>query len=440
MRRPQVLTPVVVTAAICLGVALLAADGAEAKKRAKGGRAKRASPVLVETLPDGMTFLHVHTPGSGRVSLRFAIRAGGFDDPEDHAGLAHLLEHLVFHGTYESPEGELFDEARARGAYINAMTGPEWTIYVLDGHADTFLPLAHLYLRTVTGPALRFSKLERENAVVLAEQELRNAHSILWATDQLVFPSENRGRNVIGTEASRATITVDDLEAFYLRHYVPANTVAVVVGDLEPAQAKAMLDAGVLWPPSPPPEPVTDRAPPNVPSEAKGLSWTTATALGYQATGMSLRDCTDAALLLELEAYRRVRLTEAIAQAVHGFCNTTRGETFLVLVAFGTNGLASQLPGALDKAFLKLRDGKIDKGDLRVVGNRARARLSTLKGDPAELATALAATAAGADDIDAALGVLLSPPALDSGRIQKGLKKAVRRERRFLVHFSPFEG
>jgi zinc protease len=376
--------------------AIVFAPAVEAKKRSK--RKGGAPEGSVVTLDDGVRLVHVPLIGSGTISLRFIVQGGGAHDPQDKTGLAHLLEHLVFHGTYHTEEGELFDDARAIGADINAWTSPEWTTYVLDGPTDTFVPLASKYLKTITSPALHWTKLEREKAVVLAEQELRNARTILWATDQLVFPSDNRGRNVIGSEKTRAGITNEDLVQFYARHYRTRNIIAVVVGDIVLDDAKALLTSSVLLPPQvaapnhPPP------APPNLGSEAKTLAWTTATAVGY-AVDEKADDatCQAAARLVDYHVVKAVRLDDTVAQQSEVFCHRTRGHRFLVAVAFGTNALASQLPDLMDKAF------------------KEATRPTDVK-------------------------LVLAPPTPNAKKIQKLLTRTVKPERRFLVHMSPFEG
>src|ERR1700733_8057529 len=53
----------------------------------------------VYTLSNGLTVLLSVNHKEPRIAVRIAVRAGSNTDPDDHTGLAHYLEHLLFKGT-----------------------------------------------------------------------------------------------------------------------------------------------------------------------------------------------------------------------------------------------------------------------------------------------------------------------------------------------------
>src|SRR5580698_6196937 len=53
----------------------------------------------VYTLSNGLTVVLSVNHKEPRVAVRIAVRAGSNTDPDDHTGLAHYLEHLLFKGT-----------------------------------------------------------------------------------------------------------------------------------------------------------------------------------------------------------------------------------------------------------------------------------------------------------------------------------------------------
>ena len=70
------------------------------------------------------------------------------------------------------------------------------------------------------------------------------------------------GRPDLGTPASVQSITRDDAVAFYKQIMVPANAALVVVGDVQPDQITAALEARLAaWPPGPAPASPTRRSP-----------------------------------------------------------------------------------------------------------------------------------------------------------------------------------
>ena len=51
------------------------------------------------TFDNGLTLITSENPRSPRVYTMVAVKTGSKNDPADHTGLAHYLEHLLFKGT-----------------------------------------------------------------------------------------------------------------------------------------------------------------------------------------------------------------------------------------------------------------------------------------------------------------------------------------------------
>ena len=68
------------------------------------------------------------------------MKTGSLDEADDQQGLAHMLEHMAFNGSAHFKPGELvsyFESTGARlGPHVNAQTGFEDTIYMLDLPSD----------------------------------------------------------------------------------------------------------------------------------------------------------------------------------------------------------------------------------------------------------------------------------------------------------------
>ena len=99
------------------------------------------SAVTSGTLPNGLKyFVRQNGRPAKRVLLRLAVKAGSLDEADDQQGLAHMLEHMAFNGSAHFKPGELvsyFESTGARlGPHVNAYTGFEETIYMLDLPTD----------------------------------------------------------------------------------------------------------------------------------------------------------------------------------------------------------------------------------------------------------------------------------------------------------------
>src|SRR5437016_5051651 len=99
------------------------------------------SAVRAGTLPNGLKY-YVRKNGrpANRVLLRLAVKTGSLDEADDQLGLAHMLEHMAFNGSEHFKPSELvsyFESTGARlGPHVNAQTGFEDTIYMLDLPSD----------------------------------------------------------------------------------------------------------------------------------------------------------------------------------------------------------------------------------------------------------------------------------------------------------------
>ncbi|MDE2404197.1 MAG: insulinase family protein [Sphingomonadales bacterium] len=188
---------------------------------------------------------------AGTVLVRMEVAAGSLDEGEHERGFAHFVEHMAFQGSTRVPPGEMVRllerKGLAFGADTNAFTNFERTTYVLDlPRADPDLLDTALMLMRETAGALRFdpAQVARERGVILAEKRDRNTWSYRDLEARLAFlhPRARYVRRLpIGTQAALDAATAPALRAFWQRHYVPARTTVIVVGDIDEAAARALV-------------------------------------------------------------------------------------------------------------------------------------------------------------------------------------------------------
>ena len=80
------------------------------------------------TLENGLTALLVSDPEADKAAASMNVSVGSAQDPEDLAGLAHFLEHMLFLGTEPFPEADAYQGYISRhGGSHNAFTAPQDT-------------------------------------------------------------------------------------------------------------------------------------------------------------------------------------------------------------------------------------------------------------------------------------------------------------------------
>ena len=173
------------------------------------------------------------------------LKVGGRDEVPGKTGLAHVFEHMMFKGSKKLEAGEYSKIISAMGGSDNAFTSTDYTAYfetvpaaevsrVLKMEAERF---AHLKLRD--------KDFQSEIKVIMEERRMRtedDANSRMFeelsAASLRLHPYRNP---VIGWMQDLEALTIDDVKAFYKKHYVPANVTVVVVGDVDFHQVKKVV-------------------------------------------------------------------------------------------------------------------------------------------------------------------------------------------------------
>lgn len=166
-------------------------------------------------------------------SLAVCVLAGAIHEPEGKAGLAHVLEHLIFRGSTQT-SGEAIQEAfAALGGQLNGRTALDHTAYTATVLKEDVAPALHLFAEMLTKPAFADEDLELEKQIV-EEENCRGCYNCtmseaFWGT---AFPDQNLHEPVIGYEDTVKGLTRQDLLDFHGKVYVGSNLVVSVCGDL----------------------------------------------------------------------------------------------------------------------------------------------------------------------------------------------------------------
>ncbi len=201
-----------------------------------------AGPVR-RVLPSGLTLLHERMPHRASISVGVWLRAGARDEPLEHAGMTHFLEHMLFKGTTRRTAYQISAALESVGGHLDAYTAREHVCYsarAIDRHLDRALDvLADIVLHST----LAAEEIAREKEVVREEigsyedAPEDKVHEVLaevlWGDDPL-------GRPILGNEQSVLSYAPDTLRAFYRERYHPGTLVVSVAGAFEP---EALEDA-----------------------------------------------------------------------------------------------------------------------------------------------------------------------------------------------------
>jgi zinc protease len=188
------------------------------------------------SLANGLRVVLFEKRGLPLVHISAAVDVGVKDEPAGANGLVHILEHcILFRGTERRSGAEVGRDVRRNGAYFNAYTGLDLTLFEISLPADR----ADFGLANQKEILFDFDvaadELAKEKEVILEEIRMiaddpwRRASSIV---SRALFPGHPYGRPVYGTEADIAAATPERIKEFHAAYFVPGNCALAVVGDL----------------------------------------------------------------------------------------------------------------------------------------------------------------------------------------------------------------
>ncbi|MEA3407517.1 MAG: pitrilysin family protein [Chloroflexota bacterium] len=172
------------------------------------------------------------------VSTWLWYRVGSRNEVGGLTGLAHWIEHMMFKGSPNFAKGSIMRMVDRNGGQANAMTSHDFTAYFATLPADRAELALRIEADRMTGALFDEDEFEAERQVVIAEREgaENTPHFVLaeevTAAAFRLYPYHHQA---IGWKEDLASITRDQLYAFYRQYYVPNNAVLVVVGDVSEA-------------------------------------------------------------------------------------------------------------------------------------------------------------------------------------------------------------
>jgi zinc protease len=244
-RHRTILAILCLWAACCVwGAAPPDAGAADGKTAAEGAK-------LVETfmLGNGLTVVFRENHSSPVVAVQVWVKAGGATEPDERAGMSHILEHMAFKGTKRRGPGQIAREVESLGGQINAYTSFDQTVYHITISGRYLENALDILADTIGNSVFDADELAKEREVILEELRMNEDNpgrmngKALFREMYRVHPY---GRPVIGYDNTIRKTTRDDLLSYFSRYYYPGNMVLVIAGDVNPGKARPAIEKAFL--------------------------------------------------------------------------------------------------------------------------------------------------------------------------------------------------
>jgi zinc protease len=222
--------------------------------------------VVEHKLANGLKVLLLQEPRAPIITLQVWYRVGSRNEALGKTGISHLCEHMMFKGTEKYGPKYFSREVQKVGGTDNAFTSRNYTAYFETGPKEQLPHWLEMEADRLRGINVDEKAFETEKKVVIEERRMRTEDDpgsfMQEAAMAATFEAHPYQWPIVGWLNDLESITLDDYRSYYHRYYLPNNCTLVVVGDIDPKEALAQIEAtfGRL-PAGPEPPKVTAREP-----------------------------------------------------------------------------------------------------------------------------------------------------------------------------------
>lgn len=202
-------------------------------------------PVHKTFLDNGLTVVLKEMHHAPVTSFWVWYRVGSRNEKPGVTGASHWVEHMMFKGSPNFPQGSLDRLVSREGGRFNAFTWIDFTAYFETLPSDRIDLALRLESDRMTNATMTEEAVDSERTVIISERHMYENHPSFLLREELVaaaFRVHPYHHETIGDEVDLETMTRDDLYGHYQRYYSPGNATVVVVGDFDTKDMMARID------------------------------------------------------------------------------------------------------------------------------------------------------------------------------------------------------
>lgn len=171
------------------------------------------------------------------VIVNSGFHVGSKDEDPSKTGLSHLLEHLMFSGSANIPDGKFDEILHANGGESNAFTTQDYTSYYLSIPSSKIELGMWLDSDRLSEFPVSEESLEIQRKVVMEEKLQVHDNtpygSLEYESAIRLFSKSGYRWQIIGDEKHIAGFTLEDVKKYYEKYYSPRNMVLTIAGDID---------------------------------------------------------------------------------------------------------------------------------------------------------------------------------------------------------------
>lgn len=187
-------------------------------------------------LENGLTIASTQLPHSAIIAINILVKVGSRHESKSLNGISHLIEHMCFKGTKNFSATQIAEEFENLGAYFNAYTSREHTVFYVVGLREHYPRLLFLLSDIVFNSIYDQKELEKEKNVIFQEiaHSRDNPDEVVFEELQkLSYPDNLIGFPIIGNTENVKSFKKDDIIDFVRKNYTTNNMIISVAGNLD---------------------------------------------------------------------------------------------------------------------------------------------------------------------------------------------------------------
>ncbi len=198
-----------------------------------------------KTLDNGIRVIAVRKAKLPIFQLEMEIEAGSVLDPAGKEGLASITGDMLDEGAGGLPAEKIAEAFESMGGrfYIDVgKTSTRASLKCLSSDADNLLAIMGKIIASPDFKKDDFTKLRKRtvSSIYSAKSDPNTVSD--WSFDEVIYQGHPLAHPVIGYDTTVSKITLEEVKGFYRDWYCPARARIVVVSDMDPKEAIALVE------------------------------------------------------------------------------------------------------------------------------------------------------------------------------------------------------
>jgi predicted Zn-dependent peptidase len=187
------------------------------------------------TFNNGIRFAYKQSEHTQIAHSGIFINAGSRDERIHEIGIAHLLEHMLFKGTFKRNSRQVLNRLEVVGGDLNAFTTKDKTVIHASVVKDHFERAMELLADVTFNSSFPTRELVKEKKVIYEEIDMyldAPEEKIFDEFQEMLYDSHPLGNNILGSKKSIEQLSSDDLNDFVKNTYFANQIIVVAVAPI----------------------------------------------------------------------------------------------------------------------------------------------------------------------------------------------------------------